>query len=279
MLSTIRAISSGPASIGRNPGINFTREKRVFLAASSSPHTRMSQSGVWDRSCSASAERLWKAANTGVPAGVNSRTCSAADPCQTPSIRVGLPPIVAARGTVVSTRMASFREPRMLFNMAACAGNGTAITTTDACAAACEFSHPLTSRLCARGDPPVFTISFSRSAASWAFFSSREPMKICAPASDHRSASPKPRSPVPPMTDLVCSWSADGIFGGANSVEGFPGEPSRMARCREGCRRQLVLAFWHGRSRLGHPDRGCARLRRRFRNRRRRMRPGACRRS
>ncbi len=161
----MRAISSGPASIGRKPGISLTSGNSVFFAASSSPHTRMSQSGVTDRSCSASAERLWNAASTGVPGGVSSRDCSAAEPCQMPRRRVGLPPTVAARGTVVSTSTASLSEPLMLFKMAACAGNGTAITTTDACAAACEFSHPLTSSFGPDGVPAASTVSFTRSAA------------------------------------------------------------------------------------------------------------------
>ena len=143
MLSTMLDISSGPASIGRKPGINFTNRKRVCLAASSSPQTRMSHSGVADRSCKASADTLWKAASTGVVAGTSSRACAAADPCQSLSIRVGLPPKAAARGTVASTKMAFAREPRILFKVSICAEIGTANTNTEACAAACAFWSPL----------------------------------------------------------------------------------------------------------------------------------------
>src|SRR4029453_17230478 len=39
----------------------------------------------------------------GTPSGATSWACGAADPCQTPSVRVALPEIAAASGTVQST--------------------------------------------------------------------------------------------------------------------------------------------------------------------------------
>ena len=40
---------------------------------------------------------------TVTPRGAISAACCAADPCQTPSVRVARPPIAAASGTVAST--------------------------------------------------------------------------------------------------------------------------------------------------------------------------------
>src|SRR3954451_5052489 len=42
------------------------------------------------------------AETTRTPSGAISRACSAAEPCQTPSVRVALPPTAAASGTVAS---------------------------------------------------------------------------------------------------------------------------------------------------------------------------------
>jgi hypothetical protein len=46
---------------------------------------------------------------------------------------------------------------------------------------------------------------FARSAASLAFFSSRDPITTGTPARAHRTASPNPRSPVPPITAILFS--------------------------------------------------------------------------
>ena len=146
--------SSGPASIGRKPGINSTREKRVFLAASSSPHTRMSQSGVRDRSCSAWADRLWNAARyrrAGRRQLANLLGGGSLPNAQHPGR------LASCRGGQGNGRVHQngiFERTSNALQDSCLRGERTAMTTTEAWAAACEFSHPLTSRLCGRGDPP-----------------------------------------------------------------------------------------------------------------------------
>ena len=132
---------------GRKPGMNVTSGKRVFLAASSSPHTRMSRSGVRDRTCSA-----WP---TGCERGQYRRAgrrqlanllCGGSLPdAQHPG---PLASYGGGQGNGGVHQNGILREPRMLFKMAACAGNGTAITRTEACAAGGDVSHPLTSTVC-----------------------------------------------------------------------------------------------------------------------------------
>ena len=81
-----------------------------------------------ERSCSISADRLWNAETTGTP-GTRPAAACAAEPSHTPNIRVGRPPMVAAKGTLASTRIAFFSAGLMLFRIPACAENGTASTT------------------------------------------------------------------------------------------------------------------------------------------------------
>src|SRR5258708_28274129 len=83
------------------------------------------------------------AAATGTPAGTSCAACSAAEPAQTPSVCVAAPPILTARGTVVSIKMVpGFQYGLSCFSNAACPGNGTVRIAMSASAAAWEFSAP-----------------------------------------------------------------------------------------------------------------------------------------
>src|SRR6266404_95196 len=126
------------------------------------------------------------------PSGSNSAAASAAEPCHTPSMRVGEPPTVAASGTVVSiTTMPGFHTPFNCFSNAAWPEKGTVSTATSHCAAAAALSAP---SICAA--PPMRARSCC--AASCARGASRDPITMCSPARASRFASPDPSGPVPP---------------------------------------------------------------------------------
>src|SRR5919106_3237890 len=79
--------------------------------------------------------------------------------------------------------------------MSACPAYGTVTKTTSAPSTAWGFSAPATS------PPPAARPA--RSAASTARSASREPITTSTPASARRTASAKPRSPVPPTIATV----------------------------------------------------------------------------
>ena len=72
------------------------------LSARASPHTSTSWSSGCSRSASEAALTVCSADTTRTPSGTISSACCAAEPCQTPSMRVALPATAAASGTVAS---------------------------------------------------------------------------------------------------------------------------------------------------------------------------------
>src|SRR6266436_3067880 len=126
------------------------------------------------------------------PAGSNSAAASAAEPCHTPSMRVGDPPTVAANGTVVSmTTVPGFHTPFNCFSRVAWPEKGTVSTATSHWAAAAALSAP---SICAVPPMPARSCCAACSARD----ASREPITMCSPARARRFASPEPSGPVPP---------------------------------------------------------------------------------
>src|SRR6266851_2905133 len=187
----MRAFSNFPPLSGRAPGILLTNSNAICFAFSSSLHTRTSQS-TGSSPASSSAPRFCNAAARLTPAGKSSFVCSAAEPCQTPSTRVAAPPMVAARGTVVSiTIVPGFQTLFNCLSSATTPEKGTVNTATSHAAAAERLSSP---SICA--SPPMrsrknFAVSCARDAA-------RDPIRMCSPAFAIRNASPEPSAPVPP---------------------------------------------------------------------------------
>src|SRR5712664_364248 len=191
----MRAFSNFPPFKGRAPGILLTNSKAICFAFSSSLQTSTSQS-TGSSPASSSAPRFCNAAARLTPAGSSSLVCSAAEPCQTPSTRVAAPPIVAAKGTVVSiTIVPGFQTPFNCLSSATTPEKGTVNTATSQAAAAAGLSMPST---CAA--PPMR--SRNSLAVSCARAASREPIRMCSPAFAIRNASPQPSAPVPPSTAI-----------------------------------------------------------------------------
>src|SRR6185503_11838196 len=116
-------------------------------------HTITSQS-TGASSFRQSALTLWNAATTAIPSGTSSAACCAAEPCQTPSGWVGLPPTLAARGTVASTTIWPERnEDFRCFKVSAWASKGIVSTTISAAAQAEALSVPDT--LLVRAGAPI----------------------------------------------------------------------------------------------------------------------------
>src|SRR6267143_1188231 len=194
--STMREFSNFPPFNGRAPGILLTNSNATCFAFSSSLHTRMSQS-TGSSPASNSAPRFCNAAARPTLAGNSSLVCSAAEPCQTPSTRVGAPPIVAAKGTVVSiTIVPGFHTLFNCLSTATMPEKGTVNTATSHAAAAEGLSRPSISAA-----PPIR--SRNSLAVSCARAASREPIRMCSPAFAIRNASPQPSAPVPPRIAIV----------------------------------------------------------------------------
>ena len=200
----MRAISSRPASTQRRPGISSISAAARALSAravAADEHVLVERRG---RGPSApGALTVCSAATTRTPSGTISAACWAAEPCQTPSMRVALPQTAAASGTVAST--SSWPSRRWLLRFVSVSDwlrNGTHRNTTSLAAAAAAVREPAHARvrhlLARRARPPP--------AARPA---SREPITTGTPAAASRSASPKPSAPEPPMT-----VTASGIGGG-----------------------------------------------------------------
>src|SRR5271170_7658658 len=132
-----------PPSIARTPEIFAASSIATCVAFGSSLHTITSQS-TSASPLSTSAERLWNAATTETPFGTSSAVCCAAEPCQTPRVRLARPPTLAASGTVASIRTLPERIAGFnCFNSAACPSNGTVSTSRSLAAQAAEFSIPV----------------------------------------------------------------------------------------------------------------------------------------
>ena len=135
---------------------------------------------------------VWSAEQTRTPSGTISATCWAAEPCQTPMVRVALPEIAAASGTEASTTSCPGRRCCLRFvRVSDCERNGTERISTR------RGSRPSRCRRPSKLAPG--TRSAARPAASAARAASREPMTTGTPARPRRTARPKPRAPVPPM--------------------------------------------------------------------------------
>src|SRR6202158_1433853 len=187
----MREFSNFPPFNGRAPGTKLTNWNATCFAFSSSLHTRTSQS-TGPSPASSSAPRFCNAAARLTPSGRSSLVCSAAEPCQTPSTRVGAPPIDAARGTVVSiTIVPGFHTLFNCLSSATTPEKGTVNTATSHAAAAEGLSRPSISAA-----PPIR--SRNSLAVSCARAASREPIRMCSPAFAIRNASPEPSAPVPP---------------------------------------------------------------------------------
>ena len=105
------------------------------------PHTRTSSSSACSRSPHVAALTVCSALTTRTPSGTISWACWAAEPCQTPSMRVARPLTAAASGTVASTTSWSSRSaPLRLVSVSDWLRKGTQSTTTSAFAAASAFS-------------------------------------------------------------------------------------------------------------------------------------------
>src|SRR5664279_1204857 len=98
----MRDISRRPQSTQRSPSIRLISCAAARLSSRASPHSRTSCSSGCSRSVSEAALTVCRPETTRTPSGAISAACSAAEPCQTPSIRVALPLTAAASGTVAS---------------------------------------------------------------------------------------------------------------------------------------------------------------------------------
>src|ERR1039458_9826617 len=126
-----------------------------------------------------------------------SAACSAAEPCHTPSTRVGRPPTAAANGTVASISTVPGRNNGFsCFSNSACPAKGTVSTTMSDILTAVALSAPSTL-------PKGPTFSAIRAASALARSASREPMMTDSPARAQRSASPDPSGPVPPTIAII----------------------------------------------------------------------------
>ena len=106
---------------------------------------------------------MCRADTTLTPSGISSRACCAAEPCQTPSMRVALPLTAAASGTVAS--ISSFpgeRASLMLASVSAWLRKGTLRMTVSAARTASAFS-------CAAKEPPGYLESLKRRTPEIAF--------------------------------------------------------------------------------------------------------------
>src|SRR5712664_1228693 len=187
----MRAFSSFPPFNGRAPGIFPTNSNATCFAFSSSLQTSTSQS-TGSSPASSSAPRFCNAAARLTLSGNSSLVCSAAEPCQTPSKRVAAPPIVAARGTVVSiTIVPGFQTFFNCLRSATTPEKGTVSTATSHAAAAERLSSPSICASLPMRSRKNFAVSCARDA-------SRDPIRMCSPAFAIRYASPEPSAPVPP---------------------------------------------------------------------------------
>src|ERR1700687_4877225 len=186
----MREFSNFPPFNGRAPGIKLTNSNATCFAFSSSLHTRTSQS-TGPSPASSSAPRFCSAAARLTPSGRSSLVCSAAEPCQTPSTRVGVPPIDAARGTVVSiTIVPGFHTLFNCLSSATIPEQGTVNNAIPHAAAAERLSRPSISAA-----PPMR--SRNSLAVSCARAASREPIRMYSPAFAIRNPSPAPSAPAP----------------------------------------------------------------------------------
>src|SRR5215212_9115943 len=172
-------------------------------------------------------------------------------------MRVALPLIAAARGTVASTRIwPGCRCSRRLVRFSDCARKGTVRTTIGPRVAASALTAP--------SIWPSGTLSRALRTASSADSCLREPITTGTPALAQRSASPKPSAPVPPMIGtssmrrrrLLGSGSVPGDEVKIREVgprDGFQNEPEVIATedkvrlidrlARTGLRRLEVTSF------------------------------------
>src|SRR5947209_10463265 len=212
--STMRAISSLPQSTARSPGIRSTRSATRALSARRSPQTKTSSFRSCPRSVSSAALTVWKAETTVTPSGTISWACWAADPCQTPKVRVALPLTAAASGTVASTSSCSFLSTVLRFvSVSDWLRNGTDKITTGPCVTAAAFSRPV--------HGPVGTSLPARAAASSARRAPREPITIGTPSWPSRSAKPKPNAPVAPTMHTGSGTARECILPSALGRRGF----------------------------------------------------------
>src|SRR5579863_6938486 len=154
-----------------------------------------------------------------MPFGTSSEVSCAAEPCQTPSVRVARPPTLAASGTVVSITMLPGRIAGLsCLSRAAWPSKGMVSASRSAAPQAAVFSSPETFA------PGVLCLILS--AASRARWASREPMITVSPACAQRNARPNPSGPVPPRTamgrgalmgwlscDLLCKLGFEQLLG------------------------------------------------------------------
>ena len=174
------------------------------LSALRSPQIGTSSSSSMSRSARDGAEIVCRPETTVTPSGSISWACSAADPCQTPSERVALPPTAAASGAVQSTRICPGSiTSRRLLRFSDWARKGTVRKTICPLRAASAFSRPSTS---APG-----TRSRIRAAASSARSAERDPITVACPALAQRSAMPAPSAPVPPIIGIGSGRSREFI--------------------------------------------------------------------
>src|ERR1700727_740645 len=224
----MRDISSRPPSTQRRPSIRSISFAASVLSARLSPQTSTSCSSGCSRSRSDAALTEWSAETTRTPSGAISAACCAAEPCQTPSIRVALPLTAAASGTVASIKSCpGFSTSFKFVSVSEWLRNGTLRITISVERAASPFSAP-------EQEAPG-TVSRARPAASSARPASREPITIGTPVRVSLSASPNPSAPEAPMIATGSAvWSPIAASIGFGSiVSGTMDEASRTVRIRE----------------------------------------------
>src|SRR3954447_19537782 len=170
-------------------------------------------------------------------------------------MRVALPLIAAASGTVASTRIWPGRRcSRRFVRFSDCARKGTVSTTIGPRLAASAFTAP--------SIWPSGTWSRALRTASSADSCLREPITTGTPALAQRSASPKPSAPVPPMIGtssmrrrrLLGSFAVEEVrIREVGPRDGFQNEPEVIATgdkvrliemlARTGLRRMEITSF------------------------------------
>ena len=197
----------GPASTQRRPSIALD-ELRDALACRRACGRRRRARPRRARGrgrASIAALTVCSALTTRTPSGTISCACWAAEPCQTPSVRVALPLTAAASGTVASTSSWPSRSD----GLAGCEvsdwlRNGTRGRRPRRAAAASAFSSPSNAPpgTCARGALGGLRRRGPRRASR---------STTGTPARPRRTARPKPRAPVAPMIETGSGVTGGGV--------------------------------------------------------------------
>ena len=203
--SRMRAISRSPQSTGRRPGMRRISSATSSLALRSSPAISTSSSiaidGIRERGGADGVEAPTRPSRRAAP---SPPPAAAADPCQTPSVRVARPPIAAASGTVASTSI-GLRLERVAQVVEVLGLGAERHREHDGARARSRPPRSAGPRRAASAAPA--SVRARRTLAGGLRARARRRASRSRSArrrSPSARASPKPSAPVPPMTATVC---------------------------------------------------------------------------